>query len=200
VWHCYLPDVRPGQLYGYRVHGPYKPQEGLRYNPAKLLVDPYAKAISRPIKWSNALFAYKIPGDAQDLEPSTDNSVEGLPKCVVIDSAFSWGNDRPLRIPWNRTVIYEAHVKGMTKCHPDVPEKLRGTYLGMATEPVIDHLLALGVTALELLPVHQFVVDRHLAERKLTNYWGYNSIGFFAPDVRSPRPVSARRCTSSRPW
>jgi glycogen operon protein len=184
IWHCYLPDVRPGQLYGYRVHGPYRPAEGHRFNPAQLLIDPYAKAISGTIKWSNALFAYKVGGPNEDLEPSTDNSAGGLPKSVVVDPAFTWGNDRSPRTPWNRTVIYECHVKGMTKLHPDVEERYRGTYLGLASEPIIEHLLSLGVTAVELLPVHHFAVDRHLAEKGLTNYWGYNSIAFLAPDIR----------------
>ncbi|HEY4216069.1 MAG TPA: glycogen debranching protein GlgX [Gemmatimonadaceae bacterium] len=184
VFHCYLPDVRPGQFYGYRVHGPYEPQNGNRFNPAKLLIDPYAKAITGSISWSNALFAYKVGSAGEDLEPDPDNSAGGVPKCVVIDPAFTWDNDRPLHIPWNRTVIYECHVKGMSKLHPDVPENVRGTYLGLASDAMIEYLLALGITAVELLPVHQFVVDRHLAERGLTNYWGYNSIGYFAPDVR----------------
>jgi isoamylase len=184
VWHCYLPDLRPGQFYGYRVHGPYEPEQGNRFNPAKLLIDPYAKAITGTIRWSNALFAYKVGGPDEDLEPDPDNSAGGVPKCVVIDPAFTWDNDRPLHIPWNRTIIYETHVKGMSKLHPDVPENVRGTYLGLCSDPMIEYFLALGITAVELLPVHQFVVDRHLAERGLTNYWGYNSIGFFAPDVR----------------
>ncbi|HEX5580512.1 MAG TPA: glycogen debranching protein GlgX [Gemmatimonadaceae bacterium] len=184
IWHCYLPDARPGQLYGYRVHGPYDPNEGHRFNPHMLLIDPYAKAISGTIKWSNALFAYKVGGPQEDLELSDSNSAGGMPKSVVVDSAFTWGDDRPPRTPWNRTVIYEAHVKGMTQLHPGVNPRWRGTYLGMASDPIIDHLLALGVTAVELLPVHHFAVDRHLAEQGLTNYWGYNSIGFFAPDVR----------------
>jgi len=184
VWHCYLPDVRPGQFYGFRVHGPYDPNNGNRFNPAKLLIDPYAKAITGAIKWSNALFAYKIGSPNEDLEPDPDNSAGGVPKSVVVDPAFTWEDDRPLRIPWNRTIIYECHVKGMTQLHPDVAENLRGTYLGLCSDPMIEYFLSLGITAVELLPVHQFVVDRHLAERGLTNYWGYNSIGFFAPDVR----------------
>ena len=184
VWHCYLPDVRPGQLYGYRVHGPYAPEKGHRFNPASLLIDPYAKAISGRIAWSDAIFAYKIGSPRGDLEMNNQNSAGGVPKSVVINSAFEWGNDRPLRIPWNRTVIYECHVKGMTVRHPKVPEHLRGTYLGLVYDDVLDYLLSLGVTAVELLPVHQFVVDRRLHELGLTNYWGYNSIGFFAPDVR----------------
>ena len=184
VWHCYLPDARPGQYYGYRVHGPYEPEKGFRFNPAKLLIDPYAKAITGAIKWGNDLFAYKVGGPNEDLEPDPDNSAGGVPKSVVIDSAFTWEDDHPLHVPWNRTVIYECHVKGMTQQHPDVPPELRGTYLGLCSDAMIEYFQALGVTALELLPVHQFVVDRHLAERGLTNYWGYNSIGYFAPDVR----------------
>jgi glycogen operon protein len=184
VWHCYLPDARPGQYYGYRVHGPYAPDQGLRFNPAKLLIDPYAKAITGAIKWSNDLFAYKVGNGNEDLDPDPDNSAGGVPKSVVIDNAFTWEDDAPLNVPYNRTVIYECHVKGMTQCHPDVPPELRGTYLGLCSDPMIEYFQNLGVTALELLPVHQFVVDRHLAERGLTNYWGYNSIGFFAPDVR----------------
>jgi glycogen operon protein len=184
VWHCYLPDIRPGQYYGYRVHGPYDPAKGQRFNPAKLLIDPYAKAITGAIKWSNALFAYNVGGPKEDFEPTSDNDAAGIPKCVVIDSAFTWDGDKTLNVPWNRTIIYECHVKGMTMLHPDVPENLRGTYLGLCSDPMVDHFLSLGVTAVELLPVHQFVVDRHLAERGLTNYWGYNSIGYFAPDVR----------------
>jgi len=184
VWHCYLPDARPGQYYGYRVHGTYAPETGQRYNPAKLLIDPYAKAITGAIQWSNDLFAYKVGPTLDDKEPDPDNSAGGVPKSVVIDSAFTWGDDAPLNVPYNRTVIYECHVKGMTMRHPDVPSELRGTYLGLCSDPMLEYFQRLGVTALELLPVHQFVVDRHLAERGLTNYWGYNSIGFFAPDVR----------------
>ena len=184
VWHCYIPDVRPGQFYGYRVHGPYEPQLGHRFNAAKLLIDPYAKAITGAIKWSNDLFAYKVGETLDDMEPDPDNSAGGVPKSVVIDSAFSWGDDAPIHVPYNRTIIYECHVKGMTMRHPGVPPELRGTYLGLCSDPMIDYFLKLGVTALELLPVHQSVVDRHLAERGLTNYWGYNTIGFFAPDVR----------------
>jgi glycogen operon protein len=183
VWHCYLPDVRPGQYYGYRVHGPYNPDEGHRFNPAKLLIDPYAKAITGSIRWSNAVFAYNV-GGKEDLEPDPDNSAGRVPKSVVIDNAFTWENDRSPKTAWNRTVIYECHVKGMTIKHPDVPEHLRGTFLGLAADAMLDYFRSLGITAVELLPVHQFIVDRHLPEKGLTNYWGYNSIGFFAPDVR----------------
>ncbi|HYC32280.1 MAG TPA: glycogen debranching protein GlgX, partial [Gemmatimonadales bacterium] len=186
IWHAYLPDVRPGQLYGYRVHGPFEPNQGHRFNPAKLLLDPYAKAISGTIRWSDALSGYPMdrPEAERDLYADGANNAAGLPKCVVVESAFSWGDDRHPRTPWNRTVIYECHVKGMTMLHPDVPEPLRGTYLGLATDPIIDHLRSLGVTAVELLPVHHFVTDRRLHEQGLVNYWGYESIGFFAPDVR----------------
>jgi glycogen operon protein len=192
VWHGYLPDARPGQLYGYRVHGPYAPAEGHRFNPAKLLIDPYAKAVSNPITWSDALFAYKVGGRREDLEISRGGDASGAVKSVVIDDAFTWGDDRPPRTPWNRTVIYECHVKGMTVRHPEVDERLRGTYLGLASDPMIDHFLSLGVTAVELLPVHHYVVDRHLAERGLTNYWGYNSIAFFAPTSATRRRRAVR--------
>jgi glycogen operon protein len=184
VWHCYLPDVRPGQLYGYRVHGAYDPEKGLRFNPASLLIDPYAKAISGRVKWSDDIFAYRVGSAREDLEPNPENSAGGVPKSVVINSAFEWGKDQPLRIPWNRTVIYECHIKGMTVRHPRIPERLRGTYLGLVYDDMLDYFQSLGVTAVELLPVHQFVVDRQLVERGLTNYWGYNSIGYFAPEVR----------------
>ncbi len=186
IWHAYLPDVRPGQLYGFRMHGPYAPEDGHRFNPAKLLLDPYAKAISGTIRWSDALSGYSMepPIEERDLVPDGTNSAGGLPKCVVVESAFSWGDDKSPRTPWNRTVIYEAHVRGMTMLHPDVPESIRGTYLGLATDPIVDHLLSLGVTAIELLPVHHFVTERRLAEMGLFNYWGYATIGFFAPDVR----------------
>src|SRR6185437_12520107 len=184
IWHCYLPDVRPGQLYGYRVHGPYEPERGQRFNPAQLLIDPYAKAISGTIAWSDALYAYDVHSPREDLAISQTDSAGAMPKCVVVDSAFTWSDDRAPRVPWHRTVIYECHVKGISKLHPDVLPHLRGTYLGLASDPIIEHLLSLGVTAVELLPVHHFAVDRRLAEAKLTNYWGYNSIGFFAPDAR----------------
>jgi glycogen operon protein len=186
VWHAYLPDIRPGQAYGYRVHGPFAPTEGHRFNPAKLLLDPYAKAISASIRWDDALSSHP-EGNAnpdRDLLLDTRDSAGVLPKCLVIESEFSWGGDQPPRIPWHRTVIYECHVKAMTMLHPEVPEQLRGTYLGLATDPIIDHLARLGVTAVELLPVHQMVTERRLAEMGLTNYWGYSSIGYFAPDVR----------------
>ncbi|MFQ5806811.1 MAG: glycogen debranching protein GlgX [Phycisphaerae bacterium] len=184
VWHVYLPDVRPGQFYGYRAHGPYAPEQGHRFNPAKLLIDPYAKAISGPVEWNDALFGYTVGDRRADLVWDARDSAPFVPKSVVVDPSFAWGDDRPPRTPWSRTVIYECHVKGLTILHPDVPKALRGTYLGMASDPIIDHLVDLGVTAVELMPVHQFVVERHLVQRGLTNYWGYHSIGFFAPDTR----------------
>jgi len=182
VWHVYLPEVRPGQLYGYRVHGPYEPEKGHRFNPAKLLLDPYAKAIAGSIQWSDALFGYTLGHADADLSINALDSAAGMPKCVVVDRSFSWGNDAPPNTPWHKTIICELHVKGFTKLHPEVPPELRGAYAGLSCPAVIDYLKTLGITALELMPVHQFVADRHLKDRGLTNYWGYNTIGFFAPE------------------
>ena len=192
VWHAYLPDLRPGQLYGYRVHGPWSPEEGHRFNPAKLLIDPYARALSGAIRWSDALFGHDAGDPRGDLVVNRADSAGAVPKCIVAEPAFSWGDDRPPRTPWSRTVVYECHVEGMTRLHPDVPEALRGSYLGLSMDPILEHLVALGVTAVELMPVHHAVTERALADRGLTNYWGYNSIAFFAPDVRyaSGRPGS----------
>ena len=184
VWHLYLPEARPGQLYGYRVHGPYEPGEGHRFNPAKLLLDPYAKAMTGSIQWSDALFGYTIGHPDQDLSRDAKDSAPGMPKSIVVDPAFSWGNDAPPATQWHKTIIYELHVKGFTMRHPGVPPELRGTYAGLTCPAVVDYLKALGITAVELLPVHQFVADKHLLDRDLTNYWGYNSIGFFAPEAR----------------
>ena len=184
VWHVYLPEVRPGHLYGYRVHGPYDPSVGHRFNPSKLLIDPYAKAITGTVKWSDAMFGYQIGQSDADLSIDERNNAGNVPKCMVVDQSFSWGNDRLLQIPWAQTVIYEVHVRGFTMNHPDVPERLRGTYEGLASPPMIAHLQSLGVTAVELLPVHHFVNDQFLVEKGLNNYWGYNSIGYFAPDIR----------------
>ncbi|HWS02821.1 MAG TPA: glycogen debranching protein GlgX, partial [Gammaproteobacteria bacterium] len=181
VWHCYLPEARPGQLYGYRVHGPYDPNNGHRYNPNKLLLDPYAKDIVGQVRWNDALFGYTIGDKAEDLSPDPRNSAHGVPKSRVIDTAFTWGDDQPLRTPWYDTVIYELHVKGFTIHHPEVPSPYKGTYAGLATEAVIEHFKLLGITAVELMPVHSFISDRHLAEHGLSNYWGYNTIGYFAP-------------------
>src|SRR3990170_3953961 len=183
IWHAYLPEARPGQLYGYRVRGPYEPQVGHRFNPAKLLMDPYAKAIAGSIQWSDALFGYTVGHPDKDLSLDQRDSAAGLPKSVVVDPAFSWGNDAPPQIPWHKTIIYELHVKGFTARHPEVPAELRGTYAGLVCPPVLDYLHSLGITAVELMPVQQFVADKHLKDRGLTNYWGYNTIGFFAPDA-----------------
>ncbi len=183
VWHAYLPDVRPGALYGYRVDGPFEPESGQRFNSSKLLIDPYAKAVSGPIRWNDDLFSYPMGDPSDDLKIARGDSAGAMPKCLVIDPAFTWQDDRAPNTPWNQTVIYETHVRGMTARHPGVPEHLRGTYLGLASDPIIDHLLGLGVTAIELMPVHHFVNDRILTERGLSNYWGYNSIAFLAPHV-----------------
>jgi glycogen operon protein len=185
VWHGYVPGVGPGRRYGYRVHGPYDPANGHRFNPAKLLLDPYARALDGTIDWSDAVFGYPVGPDTDaDLASDDRDSASAMPKSVVVDPRFDWGDDQPPRTPRHRTVIYEAHVKGMTMRHPDVPDHLRGTYLGLTCPPIVDHLKRLGITAVELMPVHQFVDDRSLLDRGLRNYWGYNSIGFFAPDVR----------------
>ena len=184
VWHGYLPDIRPGQLYGYRVHGPYDPAAGHRFNPGKVLLDPYAKAIGRGIGWSDAMFGYRVSDLTEDLSFDDRDNAWCAPLGVVLDAQFRWGSDRPLRIPWHQTLIYEAHVKGQTKLHPQVPESLRGTYSGLSSRASIDHLKKLGITAIELMPVHYHVDDRHLVSHGLSNYWGYNTLSFFAPDTR----------------
>jgi len=181
VWHIYLPDVGPGQLYAYRVHGPYEPEKGLRFNPNKLLLDPYAKAIGREIRWDDSLYGYTIGKEGDDLTFDERDSAAFAPLGIVIDNAFDWDGDAPLSTPWHNTVIYEAHVKGLTMTHPEVPEEIRGTYAAIASPPIIKYLTDLGVTAIELLPVQYFADDRHLQEKGLHNYWGYNTLGFFAP-------------------
>jgi len=184
IWHVYLPEARPGLLYGYRVHGPYAPGDGHRFNPDKVLLDPYAKAIAGSVTWDGALFGYR-PGETEEgATPDRRDSAPFVPKCVVVETAFSWGDDRLLRTPWHKTVIYEVHVKGFTARHPQVPPELRGTYAGLASPPALEHLRRLGVTAVELLPVHHSVAEQRLVDRGLTNYWGYNSIGYLAPDSR----------------
>src|SRR5438132_248306 len=165
VWHCYLPEVRPGQLYGYRVHGPYEPEKGHRFNPAKLVLDPYAKAIGRDLRWSDELFGYPIGDPAADLAFDKRDNAAFAPLAAIIDPAFTWGDDRSPRTPWHKTLIYELHVKGFSQRLPGIPDKARGTYAGLASESAIQHLLSLGVTAVELMPVHDFVNDRHLVER-----------------------------------
>ena len=178
-WHGYLPNVGPGQRYGFRVHGPWKPEEGHRCNPAKLLLDPYARAVEGQVRWNEAVFAYSF--DNPD-GPSNDiDSAAFMPKCVVTTPYFDWGNDRHPRTQWHETIIYEVHVKGFSINHPEVPAELRGTYAGLGHPKAIDYFTRLGVTAIELMPVHQFIQDSHLLERGLRNYWGYNSVGFLAP-------------------
>ncbi|MGI8637465.1 MAG: glycogen debranching protein GlgX [Segetibacter sp.] len=184
IWHIYLPNAKPGQLYGYRVHGPYDPQNGHRYNANKLLIDPYAKAIAGTIAWHDALFGYQLGHPNADLSFSTTDSAPYVPKSVVIDSNFDWEGDKPPKVSYHKTIIYETHVKGFTELHPEIPDEIKGTYAALAHPVTLTYLLNLGITAIELMPVHHFILDRHLAERDLVNYWGYNSIGFFAPDVR----------------
>jgi glycogen operon protein len=181
VWHGYLPEVRPGQLYGFRVHGPYDLREGHRFNPAKLVFDPYAKAVGRNVRWHDSMFGFTI--GAPDSRDDRDNAAYA-PLAAVVDPAFTWGDDRRLKRPWHETVIYELHVRGFTKRHPGIPDDLRGSYLGLASEASIEHLLKLGVTAVELLPVHHHIDDWHLVKAGLANYWGYNTLGYFAPDLR----------------
>jgi glycogen operon protein len=191
VWHGYLPDVRPGQLYGYRVHGPFSPASGQRFNPHKLVLDPYAKVIRRIARWDESLFGFQY--GAEDTTFDERDSAPFAPLAAVIDNSFTWGDDRPLRTPWHETLIYELHVKGFTKLNPKVPEPLRGTYLGLASEPAIRHLTSLGVTAVELMPVHQHLNEWHLVKRGLVNYWGYNTLSYFAPDVRYASSADAVR-------
>ncbi|MEU6411929.1 glycogen debranching protein GlgX [Microbispora sp. NPDC046933] len=178
VWHGYVPGIMPGQRYGFRVHGPYRPDHGHRCNPAKLLLDPYAKAVEGSVRWNESLFSYHFADPAR---LNTADSAPYMPKNVVVNPFFEWGNDRPPRTPYHETVIYEAHVRGLTMRHPAVPEEQRGTYAGLAHPAVIDHLLSIGVTAVELMPVHQFVPEHFLVARGLTNYWGYNTIAYMAP-------------------
>ncbi len=182
MWRIRVPGLLPGAQYGYRVYGRYAPADGHRFNPAKLLVDPYALAVTRYVGWSDRLLGFAEAEDDAVADERDDADV--APRSIVVDPRFDWGDDRPPRTPWERTVIYEAHVKGLTMRHPAVPSELRGTYLAVATPPLLEHLVALGVTAVELLPIHHAFPERHLAERGLTNYWGYNTLGFFAPDAR----------------
>jgi glycogen operon protein len=184
VWHCYLPGLKLGQLYGYRVHGPYDPERGDRFNPAKLLIDPYAKAIAGSVNWDAPVFGYKLGDPGGDLSLDDSDDAWGVPKSVVTTSHFDWENDRPPLTPLHESILYELHVKGFTANHPQVPPELRGTYAGLAHPAAIDYLKQLGITAVELMPVHEFVDDKFLLDRGLRNYWGYNSINFFAPDSR----------------
>jgi isoamylase len=184
IWHCYIPGIQPGQLYGYRVQGPYEPEKGLRFNPAKLLIDPYAKALAGSVDWNAPVFGYQFGGEDPDLALDDRDDAAAVPKGVVTVSHFDWENDRPPLIALHDSVIYETHVKGITACHPGVPEEIRGTYAGLAYPVITEYLKSLGVTAVELMPVHAFLDDKLLLERGLRNYWGYNSINFFAPEAR----------------
>ncbi len=185
IWHGYLLDVHPSSVYGFRVHGPYEPSAGHRFNPNKLVLDPYARAHTGELRWAPECFGYTIGSDQEDLSFDERDSAPFMPKCVVVDPNFDWrGQPRVSSVPWDQTIIYEAHLKGFTQLHPAVPEKLRGTYAGMGVKAVVDYVKSLGVTSIELLPIHTFIQDSHLLERGLSNYWGYNSIGFFAPDPR----------------
>ncbi|HEY0795140.1 MAG TPA: glycogen debranching protein GlgX [Acidisarcina sp.] len=184
VWHGYVPGISPGQRYGYRVHGPWEPHNGLRFNPAKLLVDPYAQAICGDVKWSEPIFPYVFGGDDADLNRDDRDSASGVPKCIVVNPYFDWEMDRPLRTPLNESVIYETHVRGFSINNPEVPEPLRGTYAGLASPASLRHLKRLGVTAVELLPVHHFINDSGLVDKGLTNYWGYNTLGYLSPEGR----------------
>ena len=184
IWHGYVPGILPDQLYGYRVLGPYDPCAGHRFNPNKVVLDPYAKAIGRTIRWCDEMYGYRIGAAEQDLAIDERDNAPYAPLGAVIDTAFTWGEDRHPRTPWHKTVIYELHVKGFTKLHSSVPKKMRGTYAGLSTEEAIRHLTDLGVTAVELMPVHHHAYDHHLVQRGLSNYWGYNTLAFLAPDLR----------------
>ena len=183
VWHLFVPDILPGQLYGYRIRGPYKPEEGHRFNPNKVVLDPYAKAIGRNIQWAPEMFGYKIGDPQQDVSFDDRDNSAFAPLAVVVDPAFTWGSDAPPKIPWHKSIIYELHPKGFTQLHPDIPESMRGKYAALATQPVIRYLKDLGITAIELMPVYQHANDQYLVEKGLSNYWGYNTFGFFAPEI-----------------
>lgn len=182
IWHIYIPNLKPGQLYGYHVHGIYEPQHGHRFNANKVLLDPYTKAIGRALTWDKSLYGYEYGHPDADLSFSEKDSAAFAPLGMVIEERFEWGDDRPPRIPWEDTIIYETHVKGISKLHPEVPDDLRGTYLGLASDPILEHLKALGVTTIQLLPVHAKIQDEFLVEKELTNYWGYNTLAYFAPE------------------
>ena len=200
VWQVEVPGLGPGALYGYRVHGPYAPEQGHRFNPAKLLIDPRARALTGSVQWHPALASHPDgpPGATPDRSPDPRDSAAAMPKCIVLDPAFDWGDDRPPATPWDRTVIYECHVKGMTMLHPEVAPELKGTYLGLASEPIIRHLRSLGVTAVELLPVHQEASEPRLAALGLVNYWGYSPLAYYAPDVRLAQAGGGRQVDEFR--
>src|SRR6056297_1839017 len=207
IFHGYLPGLRPGQRYAYRVHGPYEPEAGHRFNPNKLLIDPYAKALHGRIDWSDAHYGYRLGDEAEDLSFDPRDSAPFMPKCIVAETTARWRPTLPWRREnrprtlWSDTIIYEAHVKGMTARHPLVPENARGTFTGFSHPAVIEHLVRLGVTAVELMPVQSFVDDRHLVEKGLSNYWGYNTFSFFAPHQNYNRrddSISEFRAMGSR--
>jgi len=196
IWHGYLPGILPGQLFGFRVYGPYDPERGHRFNPNKVVIEPYTKAVGRTVRWSDTMYGYRIGDPAADLSFDVRDNADCCMLGTVVDGAFTWGNDTAPRTPWHKTVIYEAHVRGATILHPEVPERLRGTYAGLGSEPFVRHLQRLGITAVELMPVHHHAYDRHLVERGLKNYWGYNTSAFFAPDSRyaaAPTPNASVR-------
>ncbi|MDZ4700418.1 MAG: glycogen debranching protein GlgX [Rhodothermales bacterium] len=195
IWHMYVPQLRPGQLYGYRVYGPFNPFEGHRFNPNKVLLDPYARAIGRSLQWDDSLFGFIKDHPDEDLSFSELDSAAFAPLGVVVESRFEWGEDRSPQIPWEETIIYETHVRGISMLHPEVDSLLRGTYLGLVSEPVLAHLTALGVTTIQLLPVHAKVQDEFLVKQGLSNYWGYNTLSFFAPE---PSYASEGRLTAVR--
>jgi isoamylase len=184
IWHCYVPGVLPGQLYGYRVYGPYEPKQGHRFNPNKVLLGPYAKAVARIIRWNDTMYGYRVGDSEADLSFDERDNADCCPLGAVVDNAFTWGDDRHPRTPWHKTIIYETHVRGFTRQLPVIPEKMRGTYAALGSEPVLDHLKRLGVTAIELMPIHHHANDQYLVDRGLTNYWGYNTVSYFAPDLR----------------
>ena len=198
IWHGFLPDARPGTIYGYRVHGPYEPAHGRRFNPNKLLLDPYAKAVVGNLDWNPALFGYKMES-GDDLTFDDRDSAPFMPRCRVIDPAFTWGDERPPRTPWARTIVYELHVRGYTKLHPLVSERLQGTFRGLTEPAVLNHLRDIGITAVELMPVHAFVNDSYLLDKGLTNYWGYNSLAFL-PRIAAMRTCRTLRSPNSRKW
>jgi glycogen operon protein len=184
VYHVYLKDIRPGQIYGYRVHGAYDPENGLRFNSNKILLDPYAKSIARDLIWDDSLFPYIVGNKKEDMVRDDRDNAAFAPLGAVVDHSFTWGDDRLLQTPWHQTVIYEAHVKGLTALHPELPKDIRGTYAAIASEPIIKHLKSLGVTAIELMPIHHRVDNQNLVKAGLANYWGYNTLSYFAPDIR----------------
>lgn len=187
VWHALIVGMNPGQLYGYRVHGPYDPNAGLRFNPNKLLIDPYARALTGQVDWKAPVFAYQLGNPDGDLVRNDEDDAWGVPKCVVTETTFDWEGDRQLKIPWHNTIIYEAHVKGLTERHPELPEEMRGTYAGLASPPMIKYFKNLGISAVELLPVHEFLDEKPLIDKGLKDYWGYNTTNYFSPTVRYAR-------------